>query len=243
MRRPWWPYISLVVFGFNLLSAKAQITFEQIRNTDTITYYVINPYGNKAEFTWTITGGIIVGHSSPYTANGADTIKVLWDDSNRTSANYGILRVSEIVNWSGGSSCSSEEEQINVESWVQPKAIAFTSDSVICSGESFVINVDFEGKPEYKFKWKLYEKDNPTIIVEDHTNEFTISITPSTEIVLAGIENSSNTEKLYVLEITDVQDGFPDGMPGNLSSARVTLYVQPKASAGTLNSNGNLIRR
>lgn len=243
MKRPWCLYILLIVFGFNLLSTKAQVTFEQIRNTDTITYYVNNPYGNNAEFTWTITGGTMVGHSSPYTADGADTIQVIWDDSNKTSANYGSLTVSEIVKWPGGSSCSSEEEQINVESWVQPKAITDTSDIIICSGESFAIKVDFEGKSEYKYKWKLYDKENPAIIIEDYTAEFINSINPSTDIVIAGIENSSGAEKLYEFEIIDVKDGFPDDMPGNVSLARATIYVQPKTSAGTLKSNSHLIRR
>lgn len=243
MKRSWYLYIAIVVLGFNLLSTKAQFIFEQIRNSDTIVYYVNSPYGNNAEFTWTITGGTIIGHSSPYTADGADTIKVIWNDSNKTSANYGSLRVYEVVNWTSGSSCSSDEEQINVESWVQPKASTDTSGIIICSGESFVIKVDFEGKPEYRYKWKLYDKDNPAIVIEDHTAGFINSINTSTDIVIAGIENSGSAEKLYEFEITDVQDGLPDDMPGNVSLARLTIYVQPKTSAGTLESNEQLIRR
>ena len=237
LKETWYLYIIGLVFGFNILNAKAQVTFQQTRSADTIIYYLNTPYSNIAEFTWIITGGTIAGHSSPYTADGADTIQVIWNDSNKTTANYGSLKVSETIKWPGGPFCSSEEEQINVESWVRPKAITDTSDIIICSGESFVIRVDFEGKPEYKYKWKLYDKDNPTVIIEDHTNEFINSINPSTDIIITGIENSGSAEKLYEFEITDVQDGLADGMPGDVLSAKVTIYVQPKTSAGTLNSN------
>lgn len=243
MKGAWRLYFIGFVFGLNLLNAKAQVDSDPIRNTDTITYYLKNPYGNNAEFTWTITGGTILGHSSPYIEYGADTIHVIWNDSNKTSANYGSLKVSEIVHWPGGSSCASKEEQIDVESWVRPKAATDTSDIIVCSGESFAIKLDFEGKPGYKYKWKLYDKENPAIIIEDHTTEFINSINPSTDIVIAGIENSSSTEKLYEFEVTDVQDGLTDGMPGNVSMARVTINVQPKKSAGTLESNKHLIRR
>ena len=138
-------YISLLAFVFNLMSAYALVTPEETRSADTIAYYVINPHGNHAEFTWTISGGTIIGHSSPYTATGADTIKVLWDDTNKNSANFGSLRVSEVVNWPGGPSCSSDEMQIDVEAWVRPKTITDTSDIIVCSCEEFVITVDFEG--------------------------------------------------------------------------------------------------
>ena len=232
-----------LVLGFNMLNTTAQVTFQQERSADTIVYYVINPNGNNAAFTWTITGGTIAGHSSPYTADGKDTIQVIWNNSNKTSPNYGSLKVSEIVKWPGGATCPSDDEKINVESWVQPKAIIDTSEIIICSGETFVIKVDFEGKPEYKFKWKLYDKENPAIIIEDHTAEFIYSSNPSIDIVIAGIENISSAKKLYVFEITDVQDGFSDDMPGNLSLSGVTINVQPKTTAGTLKSNKHLIRR
>ena len=236
-------YIFLLVLVINGLSAKAQVPFAQARSADSITYYVINPHGNNAEFTWIISGGIIVGHSSPYTADGADSIKVIWDDTNKNTANYGSLSVYEVVNWPSGSSCSSDEEQINVEAWVQPKASIDTSGIIVCSGEEFIITIDFEGKPEYRYKWKLYDKDNPAIVIEDHTAGFIDCSNISTDIVIAGIENNGNTEKLYEFEITDVQDGLIDGMPGNVTSGRATIRVQPKATAGTLESNGQLIRR
>ncbi len=196
-----------------------------------------------AEFTWTITGGTIAGYSSPYTADGADTIKVIWNDSNKTSANYGSLTVSEIINWPSGASCQSAEEQIDVESWVQPKAITDTSAIIVCSGEPFVISIAFEGKPEYRYKWKLYDKENPIILIQDYTASFITSINPSADIVFDGIENSSNTENLYEFEVTDIQDGLNDSIPGNVSMARVTVYVQPKPIVGILNSTNPLIRR
>ncbi len=238
-------YLSItgLVFGFNMLITEAQVTFQQARSADTIIYYLINPYGNIVEFTWTIAGGTIAGHSSPYTAYEADTIRVIWDDSNKTSANYGSLKVFEVINWPSGPSCSSEEEQINVESWAKPKAITDTSDITTCSGESFVVKVDFEGKPGYKYKWKLYDKNNPALVIDDHTAEFISSAAPSANIVVAGIENNSSIEKIYEFEITDVQDELTDGIPGNVSLARVTIYVQPKSPAGTLKSNNHLIRR
>lgn len=233
----------LIIFGLPLLSAHAQISPEQIRNTDTITYFVNNPYGNQAEFTWIITGGIIIGHSSPYTADGADTIRVLWDDANRTSANPGSLLVSEIVKWPDGSSCPSDVEQIDIESWVQPAALTDTSGIIVCSGESFLIGLDFEGKPGYQYKWKLYDKDNPSVILEDHTAAFISCMYTSTDIIIPGLVNTGSAEKLYVFEVTDVQDDLPDGMPGNVSSGRVMVHVQPKTSTGTLKSNNHLIRR
>ena len=236
-------YFSLIVLVFNLMSTKAQVPLVQARSADTIAYYVINPHGNNVEFTWIITGGTIIGHSSPYTSDGADTIKVIWDDTNKNTANYGSLRVYEVVNWPGGSSCSSDEEQIDVEAWVQPKATTDISDIIVCSGEAFVITVDFEGKPDYRYKWKLYDKDNPAIVIEDHTADFITCTDTSTDIGIAGIENNGSTEKLYEFEITDVQDGLPDGMPGNVTSGTVTIHVQPKATAGTLENNEQLIRR
>jgi hypothetical protein len=236
-------YFALVLIGFSVLKAKAQVVFEQIRNTDPVTYYVNNPYGDQALFTWTITGGTLVGHSSPYTANGADTVEVKWNDTNRNSANYGSLTVSEIVKWHDGSTCPSEEEKINVESWVQPKAQTDTSGILMCPGEPFVIRVYFEGKPGYRYKWKLYDLENPAIPVEDHTDVFISSINSFADIDIPALENSVSTEKLYEFEITDVQDGFADGMPGDVSSARVTIFVQPKTAAGILKSNNHLIRR
>jgi hypothetical protein len=243
LKKPLCQYIIIIIVGFNQLIAKAQVVFEQVRNTEPVTYYVNNPFGNNAAFTWTITGGTIAGHSSPYTAVGADTIEVIWNDSNRTSANYGSLMVSEIVKWPGGSTCSSEEENINVESWVQPKAATDFADLIVCTGEAFVVRVNFEGKPGYKYKWKLYDKENPETIIEDHTAEFVSCIDTSTDIVIAGIENNNTTEKMYEFEITDVQDAFTDGMPGNVSMGSVTVYVQPKTPAGILKSNSHLIRR
>lgn len=236
-------YLIGLVLVFNMLHINAQINYETIRNTDTISYYVNNSHGNKAEFTWTIIGGIIVGHSSPYTADGADTIRVIWDDSNRTSANYGSLKVSKIVKWSGGVSCQSEETEIHVESWVQPKAATDTTGISVCPGESFVIQLVFEGKPPYQYKWKLYEKEDPGVVVEDYTAGFISSIDPSTGIVIAPIENNSSTEKIYEFEVTEVQDELDDGMPCDVSMAGVTIYVQPKLAAGTLESSNHLIRR
>lgn len=243
MKTTWRIYIIVLVFGINLLNARAQINYEQTRSSDTITYYLINSYGNNAVFTWTVTGGEIAGHLSPYTAAGADTIQVIWSDSNKTTANYGSLSVSEVVNWPSGASCPGDEEQINIESWVQPKASTDTAGIIVCTGEPFVITVNFEGKPEYKYKWKLYDKENPEIIVEDYTSDFINCANPSTDIVFDGMENADSTEKIYVFEVTDVQDGLDDGMPGNVSMGRVKIYVQPKKPAGALKSNNHLIRR
>jgi hypothetical protein len=236
-------YIIGLVLVFSRLYVNAQIDYDTIRNTDTISYYVNNPHGNRAEFTWIIDGGIIVGHSSPYTEDGADTIQVIWNDSNKTSANYGSLKVSKIVKWPGGASCPSEETEINVESWVQPKAATDTAGIFVCSGESFVIPLDFEGKSPYQYKWKLFEKEHPGVLVEDHTAGFISSTGPSTNIIIAAIENNSNTEKLYEFEVTDIQDGLHDGMPCNVSLARVIIHVRPKPSAGILKSTNHLIRR
>ncbi len=236
-------FIIVFVFGFNLLNVLAQVPLQQTRSADTIAYFLNNPNGPIEEFTWTITGGVIVGHSSPYMAEAADTIQVVWSDLNKTSANFGSLKVSKVVIWPGGGSCTSPEEKIDVESWVRPKAKTDTSELKICSGESFSVKVFFEGKPDYKYKWKLCDKDNPGIIVEDHTAEFLISTNSSTNILVAGIENYSNSEKIYEFEITDVQDGLTDNMPGDVSMARVTIYLQPKTSAGLLNNNNHLIRR
>lgn len=196
-----------------------------------------------AEFTWTIAGGIIAGHPSPYTAAGADTIQVIWNSLNKTSANYGSLKVFEIINWPVGISCQGEENQINVESWAQPKAITDTSGIRVCKGESFVITINFEGKPGYQYKWKLYDKENPSIILEDYTTDFITSINPSVDIVFTGIENSSSTQKLYEFAVTEVKDGLDDNMPGNVSMARVTIYVEPEPKVGTLRSINPLIRR
>jgi hypothetical protein len=243
LRRSKYQYLIGLVLSFNIMNTLAQVPIEQARSSDTITYYIINPYGNNAEITWTIAGGTIVGHPSPYTADGADTIQVIWNDSNKTSANYGLLKVSEIVKWPGGISCPSPEEQINVESWSRPKAITDTSGLIICPGESFTIKIDFEGKPEYRYKWKLYDRDNPATIIEDHTAEFITSISPSTDILIAGIENNTDTEKMYEFEITDVQDALNDSIPGDVLMAGVSIYVQPKTSAGILKNNNYLIRR
>jgi hypothetical protein len=243
LKRNRYQYLIGLILSFNLLNTLAQVPTEQARSTDTITYYIINPHGNNAEITWTITGGTIVGHPSPYTADGADTIQVIWNDSNKTSANYGLLKVSEIVKWPGGISCPSPEEQINVESWSRPKAKTDTSDLIICPGESFAIKIDFEGKPGYRYKWKLYDRDNPTMLIEDHTAEFITSINPSTDILIAGIENNTGTEKMYEFEITDVQDALNDSIPGDVSMAGVSIYVQPKTSAGMLKNSDYLIRR
>ena len=79
MEKPLRLYIAIVIIGFNFLHAGAQSANEIVRNTEPVTYYVNNPFGNNAELTWTITGGTIMGHASPYTADGADTIKVLWN--------------------------------------------------------------------------------------------------------------------------------------------------------------------
>ena len=236
-------YVSGIVLVFNLLYVNAQIDYDTIRNTDTIVYYVNNPHGITAEFTWTIDGGTITGHSSPYTADGADTISVMWDDANRTSANYGSLKVSKIVKWPGGVSCQSDETEIHVESWVQPKASTDTTGINICPGESFTIQLVFEGKPPYQYKWKLYEKEDPGVIIEDHTAGFISSPGPSTGIIIAAIENNSGTEKIYEFEVTEVQDGLDDGMPCDVSMAGVTVYVQPKPAAGTLENSNHLIRR
>lgn len=237
-------YLVGLIFVFNLLKINAQIDYEQIRSADTIKYYVNNPYGNNAEYTWIITGGVIVGHSTHYTADGADTVNVIWNDSNKTSANFGFLGVSEVLLWKGvPSSCQSDEEQINVQSWVQPRVITDTSDIIVCSGESSLINLNFEGKPGYRYKWKFYDKENPSAIIEDHTTEFIDCDSTSTDIVLPGIENTGNTEKLYEFEVTDVQDGLDDGIPGNVSLGRVTIRVQPKPQAGTIKSSNYLIRR
>jgi hypothetical protein len=243
LKRSGYQYFIGLVLGFSLLNTHAQVPTEQARCSDTITYYIINPYGNKAEITWTITGGTIIGHPSPYTADGADTIQVIWSDSNKTSANYGSLSVSEIVKWPGGISCPSPEEQIDVESWCLPGAKTDTSALVICPGESFTVKVDFEGKPEYRYKWKICDKDNPATIIEDHTAEFITSIGPSADILIAGIENNTGTEKVYEFEITDVQDAINDSIPGDVSMAGVSIYVQPKIPAGTLKTSSSLIRR
>ena len=61
--------------------------------------------------------------------------------------------------------------------------------------------------------------------------------------MIPGIENNSGAEKIYEFEITDVQDDLTDGMPGDLSVAKVSIYVQPKISAGQLKNNNYLIRR
>jgi len=236
-------YLVRLVFVFNLINVNAQIDYEKIRNTDTISYYVNNPYGNLAELTWTIDGGTIVGHSTLYTAEGADTIKVIWDDSNKNTANFGSLKVSESLSWPGGSSCQSEEEQIHVESWVQPKATTNISSIRVCQGESFVVKINFEGEPGYQYKWKLYEKEYPEILVENHTTDFINSINTSADIVIAGLKNSSSSQKLYKFEITDVQDGLNDGMTGNVLMSWATIYVQSKPLKGTLKTTNHLIRR
>jgi hypothetical protein len=236
-------YIAIFVCGFSLSDANAQVIFEQVRNTEPITYYVKNPYGNRAEFTWTITGGSIVGHASPYIADGADTIQVIWDDQNRNSSNYGSLRVSEIVKWSESSNCSSEEEQINVESWVQPKARTDFPEITVCSGETITVSVYFEGMPEYRFKWKLYDTENPEIVIEDHTTEFIRCNEPLTDIIITGIDNNTPSEKIVEFRITDVRDAFADGMPGDVSLGTVMIYVQPKPLAGTLKSSHHLFQR
>ena len=236
-------YIIGLITVFNFLNANAQIALEQIRNTDTVTYYLLNPEGNNAEFTWTITGGSIAGHTSPYTAVGADTIQVIWDDSNKTTANYGSLKVSKVINWAGGASCTSPEEQIDIESWVQPKAITDTTGIIVCPNEPFSIKLDFEGNPAYKYKWKLYDKDNPTVILVDTTAAFLSTTNTSTDIELEGIENLGSAEKIYVFEVSDVQDAIEDGMPGDISMGRVNIHVQSRSSAGTLNSTNSLIRR
>jgi hypothetical protein len=236
-------YLIGLFFVFDLILVNAQIDYEQIRNTDTISYYVNNPYGTMAEFTWIISGGTIVGHSTPYTAAGADNILVIWNDSNRTTPNFSYLRISETINWPDGASCQSDEEQIDVESWVQAKASTDTSGIRVCRGESLVIKVEFEGKPGYQYKWKLYEKENPEILVEDHTSDFENSINPSIDILIAGIENNSNTQKIYEFLVTEVRDGLNDDMPGDVSMASATIYVQPVPLIGEIKSSNNLIRR
>lgn len=133
--------------------------------------------------------------------------------------------------------------EILVESWVQPKAIVDTSDIIICPDESFVIKVDFEGKPPYRYKWKLYEKNNPEVWVEDHTTEYSSSISPSIDIPITALQNNSDTEKEYVFEITEVKDSLKDDMPCNVSMARQPIYVQPKQTVGTLKSSNHLISR
>ena len=243
MKDLWRIYLIGIVFGTSLLNTYAQVSFEQSRSADTIIYFVQNPYGNNAEFTWTITGGNIVGHSSPYTANGADTIQVIWNDSNKTTANIGSITVSEVVNWPGGSSCPSDEEKINVESWVQPKAIAEGNNLKVCSGESFILKISFEGKPGYEYKWRLYSKTDSTIVIEDYTSDFISCSDTTADIVVAGIENNSPTEEIYEFEVTDVKDGLADGMPANISMAKVNIHVQPESSPGTLKNSNTLIRR
>lgn len=196
-----------------------------------------------AEITWSVFGGTIAGHSTPYTAEGADTIQVIWNNSNKTSANYGSLHVSEIIHWPGGPSCPSEEEQINVESWVQPTATTDTSGIIVCRGETFMITINFEGKPGYQYKWKLYDSENPELLIENHTTEFINSSEPSADILIAGLENNGSTQKLYEFEVTEVLDALNDSVPGNVSMAGVTIYVQPEPIAGTLKSSDQLIRR
>ncbi len=236
-------YLIGLFIAIHVLNINAQDTTELARSADTIFYYIINPHGNNAEITWTITGGIIIGHSSPYTEDGADTIRVIWNDSNKTNANYGSLKVSYIVNWAIGSSCESPEEQINVESWVRPKAIVNTSSLSICSGDTFKIRVNFEGKPGYKFKWKLFDRDNPAKIIEDHTETFITCNDSLTDILITGIDNNTGTEQVYDFEITDVNDGLTDGTPGDVSTAKASIYVQPKALPGILKDDNHLIRR
>lgn len=238
-------YLVGLLLVLNFLNINAQIDYEQVRSADTTSYYVNNPFGDKAEFTWTISGGIIAGHSSPYTADGADTIRVIWNDSNKTSANYGFLTVSEIIHWQSPSSasCQSNDEQIYVQSWVQPKAATDTSAIIVCSGEEFLINLNFQGKPGYRYKWKLYDKDTPSVIIEDHTTDFINCDSTSTDIIVPGIVNTGNTEKSYEFEVTDVQDTLNDGMPGNVSMGRVTVRVQPVPKAGIIKSSNQLIRR
>lgn len=216
---------------------------EQARSADTIAYYIINPYGDIAEITWTITGGTIVGHPSTYTADGADTIQVVWNDFNKNSINHGSLIVSEIVKWPAGISCASPEEQLNVEAWVRPKAITDTSGLVVCPGEPFAIKVDFEGKPGYRYKWKLYDRNDTAIIIEDHTAEFITCVNSSTDILVDGIENNTGTQKIYEFEITGVQDALNDNIPGDLSMAGVSIHVQPEPPVGILKNNNSLIRR
>ena len=236
-------YLIGLAFALSLSEVNAQIAYEQSRSADTISYYVNNPYGDKAEFTWNVTGGVIAGHTAPYTAIGADTIQVIWNDSNKTGPNYGSLTVSEVIHWDGGSSCLSNSEQINVESWVRPKASTDTTDIIICAGESFLIRLNFEGKPGYQYKWKLYEKDDPAVIIEDHTADSVISKDPSADITIAGIDNTGNTENLYEFEVTGFQDGLNDSIPGDITVGKVTIRVQPKPRAGKIKSNNHLIRR
>ncbi len=236
-------YFLGLVLSINILNIHAQVPIEQARSADTISYYINNPYGNSAEITWSINGGIIVGHFSPYIADGADTIQVIWNNSLKNSANDGFLAVSEIVHWLGGSSCQSPEEQIYVEAWAPPKAITDSSSLKICPGESFTIQVVFEGKPGYRYKWKLYERENPALLLEDHTTDFITCNNPSADIIIAGVENNTGIEKILEFEITDVQDGLSDNMPGDISMGKVSIHVQPKKSAGTLKSNNYLIRR
>jgi hypothetical protein len=231
------------VLGFNILNANAMIPPEEARSADTIIYYIKNPYGNSAEITWSITGGIIVGHSSPYTADGADTIKVIWNDTKKSSVNPGSLKVSEIVKWAGGTSCPSPEEQINVESWVKPKVITDTLALNICSEDSIIIKVYFEGKPEYKYKWRLYEKNNPSQIIEDYTTNFIISNDTITYIKIAGIKNTTGSVQIYEFEITEVHDGLTDKTHGDVSMGKTSIYIQSETSIGTIKNNNQLIRR
>jgi hypothetical protein len=236
-------YFIGLVFLFFIRNAIAQISPEQIRNSDTISYYVIAPFSSKAEFTWTITGGSIIGHSSPYTAIGADTIKVIWNNSNKNDANYGTLNVFERISWSGTDYCQSEETDIKVESWVRPAAIAEMSNINVCQGEPFTVSVRFQGKPGYNFKWKLYDKENPNILIEDHSTEFINCSYLSADINLNGINNSSDSLKYYVFEITDVQDGLNDNLSADLSMGKIIIGVQPIPNIGIPQSNKKLIRR
>lgn len=236
-------YIIGLVFSLGVLHNYAQDSIVLTRCSVPITYYVHNPYGNNATFTWTITGGTIPGHTSPYTSDGADSISVIWNAAATTEANPGSLKVWETVHWPDGASCSSAEEQIQVEAWVRPKAITDTTDRYVCLDEAFTIPVFFEGKPGYRYTWKLYDKDNPYIIIEDHTAGYISCDSTYTDILIAGIRNTTGTEKQYIFEITGVQDSLDDGMTGEISTARITIHVWPKTSTGILYNNNHLIRR
>lgn len=236
-------YFIWLVFSIGIYQVYAQEPVVQDRSADTTIYYVENSLGSNAVFTWNITGGIIPGHGSSYTAEGADSIEVIWNDSCKSCANKGTLTVYKIVSWPDGNFCISPEEQISVEAWSRPKATADTNTRFVCSQKAFDIELSFEGKPGYQYQWKLYDKNNPSLVLEDHTDEYTSSGNPFTSISIAGITNTSEVEKQYVFELTALKDALDDGMPEDLTEAKKIIVVRPQASAGQLKYTNYLKRR
>ena len=214
-----------------------------IRNTDPISYTVSNPDGNNATFTWTVTGGTIVDQSSPYSATGANSIQVIWDNANKTSVNIGNLTVSKVIDHGDGVSCPGPDQIMEIQSWVSPKATVATSNFHVCSGEASTVDLTFEGKADYSYKWKVYQKDTPANIVEDKTGSFLTSNTSSVTVDIASVVNISGSDIIYVFAVTQVQDAFADIDDGDITTATVEMTVHSTSDIGPIQSGSSLISR